>query len=219
MFDIVLIDKDFLLLQALEGVLMKEPFIKAVNSYDSGAAFLKKAGSFPNESNTIVITEIITKDVTGLKLIEEIKKQKLAFKLVILSGFAEIKTIKYAIQLGADGYLTKTISASELMEAIKEVGVGKRYISTTLRDQLMKAALIEDTISHTLSKREKEVLQHICSGKTIKEAANEMGLSNNTVQSYHKSVLKKLKINRTADLIVFAIQSGLYVPGSAADVN
>lgn len=219
MLDIVLIDKDFLLLQALEGILLKEPFIRSVKFYDSGAAFLNNLTSLPDEADTIVITEIITKDVTGLKLIDELKKQKLAFKIIILSGFAEVKTIKYAIQLGADGYLTKTISASEFMEAIIEVSEGKRYISTTLRDQLMKAALIEDTISHTLSKREKEVLQHICSGKTIKEAANEMGLSNNTVQSYHKSVLKKLKISRTADLIVFAIQSGLYVPGSVTNAN
>lgn len=219
MYDIVLIDKDFLLLQALEGILIKEPFVRSVNYYDSGAAFLKKIASFSNETDTIVITEIITKDVTGLKLIDELKKQKLAFKIIILSGFAEVKTIKYAIRLGADGYLTKTISTSEFLEAIREVSEGKRYISTTLRDQLMKAALIEDTISHTLSKREKEVLLHICSGKTIKEAANEMGLSNNTVQSYHKSVLKKLKISRTADLIVFAIQSGLYVPGSVIEAN
>jgi DNA-binding NarL/FixJ family response regulator len=56
------------------------------------------------------------------------------------------------------------------------------------------------------------VLKLICSGKTIKEVANEMHLSYHTVKSYHKNIMKKFKVNRTFDLIVFAMKNGFYQP-------
>lgn len=219
MVDIVLIDKELLVLQALQSVLQEDPFVNTVNIYDSANHFLNSLSVSRLSSNTIIISEIITKDTSGIKLIQELKHYKSSIKIIILSGIYETKTVRYAMKLGADGYLTKNISISEFMKAIKSVYQGQNYISSHLRNQLVKTALVEEKISFSLSPREREVLQHICSGKTIKEAAGMMGLSNNTVQSYHKSVLKKLNIRRTSDLIVFALQSGLIVPEINASTN
>ncbi len=97
------------------------------------------------------------------------------------------------------------------MEGIYEVHGGKRYISRKLRTTLMHNMIHEEQIVHHLSRREKEVLREICTGQTIKEIGYKMGLSPNTVQYYQRNLMKKLKVSRTIDLIIYAIQHGLYV--------
>lgn len=212
MIDIVLIDKDLLVLQAIESVLLDIDFVNTVKIFESGREFLKSLHN-KNREFLLVITEIHTKDISGIDLIAELNNDYApSVKIIILSSIHEIKVVRQAMKTGASGYLTKNITTTELIEAIRLVHAGHSYISNNLKDQLVKSTLIEDKLIFNLSQREKEVLYHICSGKTIKEAAHEMKLSNNTVQSYYKTVLKKLNINRTAELIVFAIQNGLYNP-------
>lgn len=111
-----------------------------------------------------------------------------------------------------NGYLSKETSSDELADAILTIYHGETYIGESLRNSLVRSSLSEDKFVFNLSPREKEVLQHVCSGKTIKETAFDMDLSANTVQTYYKAILKKFNLNRTADLIVFAIQNGLYNP-------
>ena len=113
------------------------------------------------------------------------------------------------IRSGASGYLSKDTSADELKEAILTVFRGEPYVGESLRKKLVRNTLVEDRFLYNLSPREKEVLNFVCEGKTIKETAHIMELSANTVQTYYKTVLKKFNLNRTADLIVFAIRNGL----------
>jgi two-component system invasion response regulator UvrY len=87
---------------------------------------------------------------------------------------------------------------------------GGQFISPALEKSLIKSIFTEDQHVFHLSPREKEVLSLVCSGRTIKEMAYDMALSAHTVQTYQKKIMKKFKVNRTADLIVFAIQNGLY---------
>jgi DNA-binding NarL/FixJ family response regulator len=98
------------------------------------------------------------------------------------------------------------------MEAIQSVLDGQQYIAKNLRDSLLNTVFTEDQVVYHLSPREKEVLRRVCSGCTIKEIAYDLKLSVHTVQYYHRSVLSKLKLKKTSDLIVFAMQNGMYIP-------
>ena len=98
-----------------------------------------------------------------------------------------------------------------LNESIFQVKSGQQYIAKAVRDSLINSVFVEDEPDIRLSPRENQVLQKVCSGQTIKEIAFELKLSAHTVQYYHRSVMEKLNVRRTTDLVVHAMQPGLYV--------
>jgi DNA-binding NarL/FixJ family response regulator len=133
-------------------------------------------------------------------------------KVIILSTVADVQTIKHTIRRGANSFLSKSTTFQEFKESILQVSAGKQYIGRSIRDNLINSVFTDEQVVLHLSPREKEVLQKVCSGRTIKEIAYELKLSAHTVQYYHRSVMDKLKVKRTTDLIVYAMQHGLYIP-------
>ncbi len=207
--DVALIDDHQLFTEALAELLTASGSFNEVKTYTSIKKFLEiGADNMPD----VIITEIIMAEMSAIDFLAELKKLNTQTKVIILSSLTEIKTIRFAIRNGTSGYLSKDTSADELIQAVITVHEGEPYIGESLRKKLIRNTLIEDKFIYNLSPREKEVLQHVCSGKTIKESAFDMQLSVNTVQTYYKTILKKFNMNRTADLIVFAIQNGLYNP-------
>ncbi|MFL9483867.1 response regulator transcription factor [Chitinophagaceae bacterium LWZ2-11] len=210
--NIVLIDDHKIVTDAIKNILLLDPAVKEVRTFINGKSFLDSLNDFwlPD----IIITDLLLPGITGMELIEEVKKRQLKIipKIIILSSISDVQTIKQAIRLGAAGYLSKETSIEELQEAIHVIQDGEQYISKKLKNSLVNSVFTEEQIVFHLSPREKDVLALICSGCTIKEAAFKLNLSAHTVQSYHKNIMKKFKVNRTADLIVFTIQKGLYNP-------
>jgi DNA-binding NarL/FixJ family response regulator len=164
-----------------------------------------------NESVDILITDLLMPQVSGIELIETVKKLRGdSVKVIVLTSVNDVQTIRHALRIGANAFISKDDSLRELPAAIREVTAGGEFISPSLQRTLIKSIFTEDQHVFYLSPREKEVLALVCSGRTIKEMAYDMGLSTHTVQTYQKKIMKKFKVNRTADLIVFAIQNGLY---------
>lgn len=204
--NIVLIDDHVLLMQSLSQLLEQVEFINKINTFENPKKFLS---SEIDTEPDIIITDIVMPEMSGIELLVELQKRNSTAKVIILSSVVEIQTIRHAMRNGANGYLSKNVTIEEFKEAIMSVYHGEPYVGESLRKKLIRNTLIEDQFLYNLSPREKEVLDFVCMGKTIKEAAFEMKLSPNTVQTYYKSILKKFNLNRTADLIVFAIQNGL----------
>ena len=153
-------------------------------------------------------------EMSGLELISECKKRPLLSNLaiIVLSSIIEPITIKEAISLGANAYLAKDASLNDLKEALNHViNIPKRpYIGNSLKDTLIKSNFDQHEIN--LSPREKCLLKLICEGNTIKEIADIENLSAHTIQSYMKNLMRKMKVNRTPDLILKAIKIGLFRP-------
>lgn len=204
--NIALIDDHVLLTQSLSHLLQQFEFIKEIKTYENPKIFLE---SFQYAEPDIIVSGIIMPEMSGIELLAELEKRNIKAKVIILSSVIEIQTIRHAMRSGASGYLSKNTSIEEFKDAILAVYYGEPYVGESLRKKLIRNTLIEDQFLYNLSRREKEVLNYICLGKTIKEAAFEMQLSANTVQTYYKSILKKFNLNRTADLIVFALRNGL----------
>jgi DNA-binding NarL/FixJ family response regulator len=201
-----LIDDHALITQMLSYLLEQFEFVEKVQTFKNGKEYLQQ------ESGTeadIIITDIIMPEMSGIELLTELEKRNNKAKIIILSAVVEIQTIRHAMRSGASGYLGKNTTAEEFKNAILAVYYGEPYVGESLRKKLIRNTLIEDKFLYNLSPREKEVLNYVCMGKTIKETASVMHLSSNTVQTYYKSILKKFNLNRTADLIVFALQNGL----------
>lgn len=209
--NIVIIDDHQIVADALKVVLQTNAAIKEIRTFLTAKAFLDSIGNWLPD---IVIADLSLPGMTGMELIETIQKKPLPHhpRVVILSSTTDVQTIKQAIRLGASGYLSKGVSVAELQEAIDAIHNGEQYISKSLRNSLINSVFVDEQVVLHLSPREKEVLALICSGHTIKEAASVLKLSTHTIQGYHKNIMKKFKVSRTADLIVFAIQKGLYNP-------
>ena len=206
---VALVDDHSVLTESIKNVLLLEPDIDKVLTYQSADLFMsEKMPDFPD----VLITDLMMPGTNGLKFVGLLRKDHKDLKIIILSSINEVQTIKQLIRAGANGYLSKNLPLSELIEAVFEVSEGKQYISKDLRESMLNTMFTEEAVVYHLSNREKEVLQKVCSGLTLKEIAYDLHLSVNTVKYYHQSVLVKLKVKRTADLIVFAMQNGLYIP-------
>lgn len=200
-----------LLSESVKKILEEKLSFAEIQLYETADIFFER---LPIKSPDIIITDLLMPGmIDGLKLIELCQhKFEVKPKIIVLSSITDVQTIKQAIRNGAKGYLSKNIPSDELIIAIQEVFNDNQYISAGLRDSLLHTMFVEEQIIFHLSPREKEVLNYVCSGLTIKEIAYNLKLSTHTVQYYHKNVLTKLKLKRTSDLIVFAMQHGLFIP-------
>ncbi|MCE7064203.1 response regulator transcription factor [Dyadobacter sp. CY326] len=208
--NIVMVDELVLLTDALQRLLLQMPEVNDVQTYCDGNEFLANRTARPPD---ILIMDWMINGLTGLELLDMARaRMPKDMKIIILSYVTDVQTIKHAIRRGANGFLPKSTSLDELKEALLQVNSGKQYIGKGIRDNLINSVFTEEQIVLHLSPREKEVLRKVCSGRTIKEIAYDLKLSAHTVQYYHRSVMDKLKVKRTTDLIVYAMQHGLYIP-------
>ncbi len=212
--NIALIDDHRMLIDSIKNVLLADPAIGEIRIFITAELFLSSQNSFWQPD--IIVTDLLMPGgITGLDLLEKIDTLYVTPpkpRVIVLSSITDVQTIKQAIRLGAAGYLSKDTSIDELTAAIHAVSSGEQYIAAKLKNSLINTVFTEEQVVFHLSPREKDVLELMCSGHTVKEAAFKLHLSVHTVQSYHKNIMKKFKVNRTADLIVFAMQKGLYNP-------
>ncbi len=207
---VAIIDDHKILAEAIKNTLINSPEIAEIKLFVSGDSFLNDNSSwFPD----LIISDLLMPGKNGPELVKAYKeKGNNPLKIIILSSITNIPTIKHVIRQGANAYLSKEEPIEELLEAISKVVTGEQYIGKSLRNKLINNIFIEEQIIYHLSPREKDVLQWVCKGFVIKEVASQLNLSVHTVQSYHKNIMKKFKVNRTSDLINIAILNGFYTP-------
>ena len=209
---IALVDENLLLIDALRGLLLLMPEFSEVNTYTSGDDFLSEALITPPE---MLIMDLETTANEGHELLELSQKRLPEnLKIIVFSEISDIQNIKLTIKRGVHGILSQQTTFEELKECITTVKAGNQYIGNSLKNSLIHSVFTNDSAALHLSPRENEVLQRVCGGNTIKEIAYDLKLSVHTVQYYHRSVMDKLKVKRTTDLIVYAIQHKLFIPES-----
>lgn len=208
--DIVLVDEHLLLADALQNLLMLIPEVEKVDTYTDGKDFLTERRATPPD---ILVMDLALNGLNGLELLDVCRATlPREMKVIVLSTVTDVQTIKHTIRRGANSFLTKSTLYEEFRESVFQVWSGKQYIGKAIRESLINSVFTEEEVVMHLSPREKEVLQKVCGGHTIKEIAYELKLSAHTVQYYHRSVMDKLRVRRTTDLIVYAMQHGLYIP-------
>ncbi|OJV15521.1 MAG: DNA-binding response regulator [Dyadobacter sp. 50-39] len=208
--NIVLVDEHLLLADALQSLLQLVPEINRVDTYTDGRDFLTARSACPPD---ILVMDLALNGPNGFELLDICRATlPRETKVIVLSAITDPQTVKHTIRRGANSFLSKSTLFEEFKESIFQVQSGKQYIGKAIRDSLINSVFTEEEVVMHLSPREKEVLQKVCGGHTIKEIAYELRLSAHTVQYYHRSVMDKLKVRRTTDLIVYAMQHGLYIP-------
>lgn len=159
----------------------------------------------------IALLDIKMPGRSGLEVLEELKKLHPKMPVVMLSAFPEEDYALRAFKLGAAGYVSKESASDELLTAIRKALAGGRYVTPSLAEKLA-ATLSGDaplTPHELLSNRELEVLRLIAAGKTIKETAGELALSEKTVATYRLRIAKKMGLSTNVELTRYALQHKL----------
>jgi len=159
----------------------------------------------------VVLMDLSMPELNGADAARAIIDQRPECRVIVLSMYAEREYVRRALKAGATGYVVKRSAAKELVEAIRAVHSGQRYLSPRVADVVIddyaadgKADLLEK-----LSTREREVLQLLAEGRTGAEIAQRLVLSQKTVETYRARLVEKLGIRDVAGLVKFAIQRGL----------
>ena len=160
----------------------------------------------------VALLDITMPGRSGLEVLKEIKQEKPALPVLVLSIHAEDRYAIRALMAGAAGYLTKESVPERLVTAIKQVARGGKYIggeslAGKLAAELKKS--VKKFLHKMLSDREYEVMRMIASGKTVGAIARELSLSVKTISTYRARILQKLKMKSNAEIIYYAARNNL----------
>jgi two-component system, NarL family, invasion response regulator UvrY len=159
----------------------------------------------------VVVLDISMPGGSGIELIGEIKKVRPDARVLILTVYSEEQYAVRAIKAGAAGFLTKESASDRLIEAVRRIAAGGRYVTAELAETLA-SLLAGETVGQPherLSDREFEILKLLASGKTVSQVAQELCLSVKTVSTHRTRILKKMNMKTNAELTHYAVKSGL----------
>lgn len=163
----------------------------------------------------VAILDIAMPELNGIEAAWQIKAARPETQIIMLSMYSSLEHIFQALRAGAQGYLLKEAAGAEVIQAVRAVHHGKRYLSQKITDLVIDEYLRQgggaagDSPLTRLAPREREVLQLVAEGKSTAEIAQILPLSPKTVDTYRSRLLKKLGLRDLSALIRFALQHGL----------
>lgn len=165
----------------------------------------------------VIFMDITMPGLNGINATRKIMDEAPASKVIALSFHCDERMIKDMFRAGAMAYLYKDCSSVELIEAVREVVAGRRYLSPTIRNLVVEgyAGLSEDSniaVLSPLSEREREVLQGIAEGCSTKEMAGNLHVTVKCVEKCRHDIMMKLNLHTMADLVKYAVRAGITPP-------
>ncbi|MFT3700880.1 MAG: response regulator transcription factor [Agriterribacter sp.] len=201
---ILIVDDHLMVQEGMKALLGGMDFVRIAGT--AGNAF-EAMHILKDAPVDLALVDISLPEVSGIELIEKIKKEYPAIKILAMSTFKERSYISQAVLHGASGYLFKSASKEEIEEAIFTVYEGKLFLSLEIdAKEFHKGTPAEIPI---LTRREKEILNMIAEGLTNSQIADKLFISLHTVDSHRKNILTKFAVNNTAALIKAAAKLSL----------
>jgi DNA-binding NarL/FixJ family response regulator len=159
----------------------------------------------------VVVLDINLPGGNGLELLAEIRRERPGLPVLILTVYSEEQYAVRAIRAGAAGFLTKESAPDKLIEAVRKVAGGGRYVSSELAETLASLLAGESPgpLHERLSDREFEVMKMFAAGKTVSQIALELALSVKTVSTHRTRLLKKMGMKTNAELMHYAVRNHL----------
>lgn len=163
----------------------------------------------------VAILDIAMPELNGLETARQIRELCPVTQVIILSMYATTTHIFQAIQAGVRGYLLKAAAGVEVVNAVRSVQAGRRYLTQKILDRVIDECMGQREAGESynplalLSPREREVLQLVVEGKSSVEIAEILSLSPKTIETYRSTLMRKLGITDLPSLVKFAIQYGI----------
>ncbi len=208
---VILADDHTVFRQGLKSLLSLEEDIKVVSEAANG----KEAIDYAKQMHPdIIIMDINMPILNGLEATKKIKEELPKTKIIILTSQGDDKSIFNLIEAGAEGYLLKDVAAENLVSAIRDVQQGKSILHPEVTQKLLTRFVKKDDPSKSkpqdlLTDREVEVLKALAKGYTNQQIAEELYISQRTVQNHLHNIYNKLGINGRTEAVIYAIQEGI----------
>jgi len=208
MIEVIIADDHPIVRAGLKQIIMEENDITVSEECANGPDLLNQVR---RRDFDVVLLDLTMPGMEGIDVLKQLKIEKPHLPVIILTIHPETQYALRILKAGAAGYLTKTSAADELINAIRKVHRGGKYISTTLAEKIAFAldAETDRPLHETLSDREYQVLCLLGSGHTISQIADHLSLSVKTISTYRTRILEKMHMQNNAELIHYAIQNGL----------
>jgi DNA-binding NarL/FixJ family response regulator len=203
---ILIADDHKMFAQGLAGLLEDE--FDLVGSVGNGQALIDEALRLNPD---VIIVDISMPVLNGLDAVRRLNQNNIGSKVVFLTMHADTRLLREAFQCGGAGYVLKQSAGEELLFALREVMAGHNYISPSIEKELKSETLVapEEKQRFNLTPRQREVLQLLCDGYTMKEVASKLNISTRTAETYKYQIMEGLGVESTAELIQYAIKIGL----------
>ncbi|MBW8370567.1 MAG: response regulator transcription factor [Thiobacillus sp.] len=207
-YRILIVDDHAIVREGLKQILAEVDDIEVAGEADCSSRALQMARREPWD---MVLMDITMPDRSGLETLELMKKEHPGIKVLMLSMHRETQYAVRALKSGAAGYLNKQSAPDQLVDAIRLVASGKKYISAEVAQELASQVSGERTgLPHEgLSNREYQTLCMIASGLPVSAIADQLALSVKTISMYRARLLKKMQLKNNAELTHYAIKQGL----------
>ena len=205
---ILIADDHGVVAEGLKHLIEAQPDMQVVGTVGDGREAVRLAREAQPD---VVLMDLSMPELNGADATRAILERDARPRVIVLSMYAEREYVRRALKAGASGYVVKRSAAREVVEAIRAVYAGQRYLSPKVADVVIDDYAAEDKQDPLarLSAREREVLQLLAEGRTGAEIAARLVLSQKTVETYRARLVEKLGIRDVAGLVKFAIQRGI----------
>lgn len=203
---LLIVDDHALFRRGIAGLLHEQPDFNVVGEADNGEAAVVLSSKLKPD---VVLMDVHMPGGDGLEAVRTLK-QMAPVAVLMLTVSDKDKDLMGALAGGADGYLLKSAEPEELFWAIRQVAAGKSILSPEVTARVMRAAAVRSgPTAVALSDREREVLGELARGATTAEIAARLVISENTVKTHVRRILKKLDVNNRAEAVAQAAALGL----------
>lgn len=206
---IILVDDHAVVREGIARLLEAQPDMRVIATFGEGREAIRYA---EREEPDVAVLDVAMPDLNGIEVARLLQDASPGTRILMLSMHANVEYVHRALLAGAQGYVLKSSAGRALMEAVRAVHGGRRYISGQVDQDVLARCFRERGISDPLdrlSAREREVLQLTVEGSTIAETAERLQLSPKSVETYRSRLMAKLEIEDISALVKFAIRHGI----------
>ena len=209
---VLIADDHFFVAEACARIL--EPELEVAGIYADGQSLLD---AVPELKPDVIVLDVGMPLMNGLEAGKRIKRLQRTIKIVYLTMNPDLGVAAEAFRCGASGYLLKTSAGTELITAVRKVLQGEHYVSplvTSDTDSFFLEIRVSDVGQEILTSRQREVLQLLAEGRSMKEIAYILKLTPRTVAFHKYKVMERLRVKTNAGLVQYAIQQHVISPGA-----
>jgi DNA-binding NarL/FixJ family response regulator len=205
---VLIVDDHAVVRSGLRLLLSQEPDLEPVGEAGTGREAVFRARALKPD---VILLDVVMPDQTGLDVLPTLVHEHPDARVLLLSMQDDPRYVQEAFAAGASGYVLKEAADAEVVEAIREVARGNRYVNAQLGARIVAAAAEAERRAETdpLSDREREVLRLLALGHTNQEIAGQLYISVRTAETHRSHIMQKLRLKTRADLVRYALAQGL----------
>lgn len=203
---LLLADDHTMFSQGLQSLLEDE--FDLVGAVGDGQALVEAATRLNPD---VILVDISMPVMNGFDAVRRMKQQGVNAKIIFLTMHADDRLLSEAFRCGGSGYVLKQSAGEELVAGIRQVLAGHRYVTPLIASEWAEdiSKRVQGTQKLTLTPRQREVLQLVIEGCTMKEIATRLGISTRTAESHKYDMMEGLGVETTAELIQYAVKLGM----------